>query len=97
MPCQKGHKLQYIVMGRFGGGGVPTRSFLLFLINRYRVLLGIELDSLDRDCCSTHISGNFFNTIPIGPVYFLITMNIETRIWFSIEIQLLHAFLPGKE
>ena len=75
MPCQEGHKLQYIVMGLFG-----RRSFLLFLINRYRVLFGIELDSLNGESSPAHIPGNFFNAIPIGSIDFLLTMNLETRI-----------------
>ena len=60
MSCQKGDKLQYIVMGRFRWG-----SFLLFLINRYGVVFWIELDSLNRDRRSAHISGDFFDAVSI--------------------------------
>ena len=75
MPCQKSHKLKDFVMGLLGGG-----HFVLFLINCYGVLLGIKLHSLYGDSCSAHISHNFFNTIPIGLIYFLFTMDLKTGV-----------------
>ncbi len=75
MPCQKSHKLKDFVMGLLGGG-----HFVLFLTNCYGVLLGIKLHSLYGDSRSAHISRNFFNTIPIGYIYFFFTMDLKTGV-----------------
>ena len=91
MPCQKSHKLKDFVMGLIGGG-----HFVLFLINCYGVLLGIKLHSLYGDSRSAHRSRNFFNTIPIGPIYFLFTMDLEfLKSESSPKVTLRHPVIPA--
>ena len=41
----------------------------------------IEVSGIHNgDSRSAHISRNFFNTIPIGPIYFLFTMDLKTGV-----------------
>ena len=44
------------------------------------LLREIQLNHSLRDRCSAHISGDGFNAIPMAPVYFLFSMDLETGV-----------------